>query len=156
MTDALSAEQAVVALLTAMRTCRQDLERFVVDAIWLGYDWPGEVLCYGRLDVGWGDEPARFEVFQELRMIFEAAEVRTNELYLRVRMEPTVEACRVESMIEAHLDVPMGRCGEGAHVLHRHVSAGLALPQALDVLPDHLERLYRYDGWTTDLGLRRP
>ncbi|MBQ0897014.1 hypothetical protein KBX37_28680 [Micromonospora sp. U56] len=155
MTDPLSAEQAVMALLTAMRTCRRDLERFVVDGIWLGYDWPGEVLCYGRLDVGWGDEPARFEVCQELRMVFEAAEVRTNELYLRVRLEPSAEACRVESMIEAHLDVPMGRRGEGSHVLHRHVSTGLTLPQALDVLPDHLGRLYRYDGWTTDLGLRR-
>ncbi|MFC8615651.1 hypothetical protein ACFT9M_04425 [Micromonospora purpureochromogenes] len=156
MTDALSAEQAVTALLTAMRTCRRDLERFVVDGIWLGYDWPGDVMGFGNLDVGSGDDPARFEVCQEFRMVFEAAEVRTNDLYVKVCLEPTAEACRVESVIEAHLAVPMGRCGEGTHVLHRHVSAGLTLPQALDVLPDHLDRLYRYDGWTTDLGLRRP
>jgi hypothetical protein len=146
--------EPVMALFATVERCRAEIAD-TAEAFRRGHDFGAETLFFSLLTLERDEPPPGVEAFTEVRVL-PGTDADTNDLYFRLLVEVAESGFRVASSVEAHLDVAMGDCGPGSHVLHHRRSGVLALDAALTEARAQAAALRTLDDHAARLGLPSP
>ncbi|WFE38712.1 hypothetical protein [Micromonospora sp. WMMD998] len=149
-----AAPEAVASdVVASLGRCDRELGDFAT-GVTLDYDFGPDSGLYPHLILSTEqDGVQQADIRKTIRMPISLHPFLSNEISIRLTLGFTPSACRVTSVIEVHLDQPMGTFAAGSHILYHRASEGLPLAEALRAAEAHVRDLYRVATFPETLGL---
>ena len=144
--------QMAHSLVATLHACHFEVEELAI-RLWLPYDFGGESQERTYLETSLVDDEYCVEIRSTLEVNHGSGVDQAFNIRLLLYFDPV--NARVESFVEAHLDVALGDYPPGEHVLYQHRTEDLDPEGALRAAREHVRALDEIDDYPQTLGVSR-